>query len=238
MKKSIVAAALTLAFAAPAMAQEKAASPHTFAGNVTLATDYAFRGISQTNEKPAIQGGFDYSHASGFYLGIWGSNVSWLADLGGGISSSVELDVYGGYKGAISEDLGYDVGVLAYRYPGTYPTGFTDADTVELYGALTWKMLTLKYSRATTDLFGVPDSDGSGYLELNASFDLGDGWSATAHVGKQRVKNLSAADYSDWKIGIAKALPVGTLGLAYTDTDIDGSKIADGRLILTYGATF
>src|SRR5574341_1330912 len=109
--------------AANASAADAPASPHTFTGNVTIASEYIYRGIGQTNRKPALQGGFDYSHSSGFYAGIWGSNISWLADgnqvagsscatSGPCISSSIELDVYGGYKGTITGDLGFDVGVL------------------------------------------------------------------------------------------------------------------------------
>ena len=237
MKKLLLAATLGVAFAAPAFADEPA-GPHSFTGNVSIGSDYVFRGISQTNEKPTLQGGFDYAHSGGFYAGVWGSNISWLSDLGGGISSSVELDVYGGYKGAIAEDLGYDIGLLRYEYPGSYPSGFTSANTTEIYGALSWKMLTLKYSRSMTNLFGFDDSKGSGYLELNGSFDLGDGWGLAAHVGKQKVRHNSAADYTDYKLGITKAMGPGTLALAYTDTDISGSPIADGRLILSYSASF
>ena len=71
MKKSLIALALVSAFAAPVFAEEAAPTPvHTFTGNVTLASDYVFRGISQSQRQPAIQGGFDYSHASGLYAGF------------------------------------------------------------------------------------------------------------------------------------------------------------------------
>ncbi|OYW27068.1 MAG: hypothetical protein B7Z51_09365, partial [Methyloversatilis sp. 12-65-5] len=82
MQKTLIAAALASALAVPAFTAqaEEPASPHTFTGNVGLFSQYVFRGISQTNEDPALQGGFDYSHASGFYLGTWASNISWLKD--------------------------------------------------------------------------------------------------------------------------------------------------------------
>ena len=118
---------------APAAAET---SPHTTSGNVTFATNYVVRGLTQTNFKPAIQGTFDYSHSSGFYAGLFASNVSWYADgwepaakgvnsavYGGSgtdaISNSLEIDFYGGYRGKVA-DFSYDVGGIYYYYPGKY----------------------------------------------------------------------------------------------------------------------
>src|SRR5882672_11976371 len=115
---------LPLAFAAasasistPSTAQQAAATPPPppVTGNITLASEYRFRGIDQTFGKPAIQGGFDYSHASGIYLGNWNSNVSQGAGYPGG---NIEMDFYGGYKHAFG-DFGLDVGAIYYYYPGT-----------------------------------------------------------------------------------------------------------------------
>src|SRR5574343_1438133 len=120
MKKSLIARALVGAFVAPAIAEEAAPTPeHTFTGNMTLASNYIFRGISQSQNNPAIQGGFDYAHSSGFYLGTWASNISWLSDGRSDVSSSVEVDIYGGFKNTFGGgDWNYDVGVLTYNYPG------------------------------------------------------------------------------------------------------------------------
>ncbi len=105
-----------------AIAQQAAAAPaapeHTIVPKVSLYTEYEYRGISQTAEKPALQFNLDYSHSSGFYVGTWGSNISWISDTGPLAtpslqtpSANIEIDLYGGYKGAISGDLGFDVGV-------------------------------------------------------------------------------------------------------------------------------
>ena len=122
MRKTVLASALLASFvAAPAVsfAEDAAPAAPAFTSNVTLASEYIYRGIGQTNRKPAIQGGFDYAHSSGLYVGTWASNVSWLSDQAAGtISSSLEWDFYGGYKTAI-DDFGIDVGVLQYYYPGT-----------------------------------------------------------------------------------------------------------------------
>ena len=176
MKKLIAAAgfaALVAAVPSVGMAQDKKeASPHTFTGNLNLVSEYRYRGISQTNNKPAVQGGFDYAHASGVYVGTWLTNVSWLSDGGAGtVSNSLEWDIYGGYKGAVG-DFGYDVGLLYYYYPGKYPAGFNSPDTLEAYIAGSYKTVTLKYSHAMTDLFGFIDSKGAGYLDLTATYDL------------------------------------------------------------------
>ena len=127
MKKTLIAASLACAaggLPSFALAQAAAAQPeHTFTGNLSLASEYRYRGIAQTNARPAVQGGFDYAHASGLYAGTWMSNVSWLSDAGAGaISSSVEWDFYGGYQGGVG-DIGYAAGPPCYYYPGKYPSG-------------------------------------------------------------------------------------------------------------------
>src|SRR5690606_26384764 len=131
-------------------------------GEVTVVSDYLFRGVTQTDEKPALQAGLTWEHESGFYVGTWGSSISWLADSDPDVSSQVELDVFVGYAGAFGDSgVGYDVGANYYWYPGSYPPGFNSPDTTELYFGLSWNVLSAKYSYAITDLFGIPDSDGS-----------------------------------------------------------------------------
>jgi uncharacterized protein (TIGR02001 family) len=230
MRKSLMVAALLGTFAAPAavMAEEAAApaSPHTISYNVGLYSQYIFRGLTQTAEKPALQGGVDYSHASGFYAGMWGSNISWLQDFGAYSESSAEIDVYGGYKNTIGETgISYDVGLLQYYYPGNVKSGFTNANTTEVYGALGWKWITAKYSHALTNAFGVADSKDTYYAELNALVPIMDtGISIIAHVGKQEFDGSGndIASYSDWKLGATKGWDNGiNVGGYYTDTDAD-----------------
>lgn len=230
--------------ATPAFAEGAAASP--ISANVSLASEYVYRGVTQTREKLAIQGGFDYAHASGLYAGVWGSNVSWLEDAGAGASNSMEIDVYGGYKGSINDDFGYDVGVLHYEYPGSYPAGFTSPNTDELYVAGSYKMFTLKYSHSVTNLFGVADSKGSSYLEANANFDLGSGFSLGLHAGHQKIKNSSSLSYTDYKVGLTKDFGGGlSVTGAYIDTNADdslyvskGTKTADSRFVLSVAKAF
>ena len=238
MRKSLIAAAVAGLVSLPSLVMAQAAapaSPHTFTGNVGFATEYLYRGIAQTRGKPALQGGFDYAHASGLYAGVWGSNISWIGDAVAGASASLEIDVYGGYKGSLGGDFGYDIGVLTYNYPGTGKTvtGVQELkqDTTEVYGALSWKWLTVKYSHSTGALFGWPKNPGaltdkttgSGYLELNAAYDLGNGWGITGHIGDQKVKGNGPASYTDYKLGVTKDLGFGVVGLAYSTTNANDS---------------
>ena len=194
MNKLFAAAGLaamfsTLPVVAMAAEEKKEESPHTLTGNFGFASEYRYRGIAQTNSKPALQGGFDYSHASGFYLGTWASNISWLSDTGAA-SASLEWDWYGGYKGTVG-DLSYDVGGLYYYYPGSYTAAYrasaSKPDTFEVYAAGTWKWFTLKYSHSLTDTFGYKDSKGSGYLDLTGTYEVSPGVNVVAHVGNQVI---------------------------------------------------
>ena len=208
-----------------------------FTANVGLVSDYAYRGWSQTDERPALQGGFDYAHDSGLYAGVWGSNVSWLADADntGQVSNSLELDLYGGYKGTAGA-IGYDVGLLQYYYPGSYPKGFNSPDTLEGYIGLSWEFLSFKYSYAFTDLFGYDRSDGSQYYDLGAAVDVGGGFTLAAHVGYSDIKGQD--DYTDWKLGVTKEFGGFNFGLHYVDTDVNNADLADERVILSIAKSF
>lgn len=221
-------------------------------GSAALTSDYVFRGVSQTNEEPALQGGIEYAHDGGFYIGAWGSNVSWLSDIPGDISSSLELDGYLGYRGKAGDNIAWDVGVLQYWYPGDFPEGFNSADTTELYAGFTVTPIDtvsfgLKYSHAVTDLFGYADSDGSGYLDASANWSFVPGWTLNLHAGKQWIENNEDFEYTDWKLGVTKAFDNGfSIAAAYTDTDAEqalytnayGNKLADGRFALTLSKSF
>ena len=248
-----MAAALSLGGLAQAQQPQAPASPHTLTGNVGLYSQYIFRGLTQTDRSPALQGGFDYAHASGFYAGTWASNISWLQDSGGySAGGSLEWDFYGGYKWGFAPDWTLDVGGLYYYYPGDVTPGCTvglvgcpKADTFELYGGLSWKWLSAKYSYSMDNkTFGLPDSRGTYYLDFSLNLPLGDlskdmaGWTIMAHYGIQKyhgqiagvpLSNDDLASYDDWKIGISYALPKDfTIGAFYTDTS--------GANSLFYGA--
>lgn len=211
---------------APAATAAEPASPHTFTANVSLVSDYRYRGLSQTNRRPAIQGGFDYAHESGFYIGNWNSSISWISDADKSVSAPIEMDFYGGYKNTfkVNElEFNYDVGALQYFYPGGYTS--TRPYTTELYVGIGYGPVFLKYSQAVTNLFGIADSKYSNYVDLAVNWPLNI-WDLTlnAHVGYQTVQRVSGASYLDWKLGLTKDLGKGfSLALAYVGTNAKDS---------------
>ncbi len=232
MHKSLVTIAVlgtlalpSAAFAADAAPAAAPAPAYTVSYNVGLFSQYIFRGLTQTDKKPALQGGVDFSHASGLYMGAWGSNISWLEDGAYYDNSSLELDVYGGYRNTLGETgLGYDLGVLQYIYPGNKKTG-VKAETTEVYGALSYKWLQAKMSYITSkNGFANADARGTYYAELNANIPLADsGITANLHAGRQKFDGQALDDlytYTDWKIGAAKAFSNGVnVGAYYSDVD-------------------
>ncbi len=215
----LTAAAALSALPRLAFAEDPPASPLSF--NVGAISEYRYRGISQSRSKPALQGGADYAAASGLYVGTWLSTIKWIKDNGSiaGVdtgSTPLEWDLYGGYKGDIIKDsLTYDVGGLYYLYAGNkYDKLGANANTFEIYGALTYSVFTAKYSYSLTNLFGnggtgVPDSKGSGYLDLSANFDLGTGFTLTPHVGRQQITHYSQFSYTDYSLTLGKDLGSG-----------------------------
>ena len=190
--------------AAPAAAPEPVS---TLSFNVGAVSDYRFRGIAQTSFKPAFQFGVDYAHKSGLYVGAWSSNITWIKDYVGATDGTQEVDLYGGYKGEIMKDLTFDVGVITYQYPNnTADKVLVNANTTELYGALSFGILTVKYSRSNGNFIANPNSDGSSYFEMAAAFDLGNGYSLTPHVGRQAIPNQTnnAGDYVDFALTLGK----------------------------------
>ncbi len=236
MKSKLLNSLILAALAVPGVAMAADAPPVT--GNIALVSDYLYRGISQTAGKPAIQGGFDYTHPSGFYAGAWGSNISWISDPGSvdgaalspsATGASLELDTYLGFRNSFATDFSYDVGFLRYNYPGYYASGMTKGDTNEIYGLIGWKWVTLKYSYSLGDTFGISEAKGTGYIDLSASYTLeGPGITLGAHYGEQSYKGSTAdalvlagtdPSYSDYKLSVSKDFSGYVVGLAYSDTN-------------------
>lgn len=235
MKKVLALTALSLLPVASAFAQA-AAAPYTITGNVTLASDYRFRGFTQTGYKPTLQGGIDFVHSSGFYAGNWNSNV----ESGLYRGASLEMDFYGGYKFAAGP-VTLDVGGLYYYYPsGGDKGGLETSDQGELYIGASFSYFTAKFSYGLTNFFGAGDgtdvdTDGNYYLDLGFAYDLGQGWGINAHVGYQYVKNAKDLGWeddsvADYKIGVTKDLSGWLVGLAVVGTsDKSFALTADGH---------
>ncbi|THF61987.1 TorF family putative porin [Pseudothauera rhizosphaerae] len=243
MQKRILASALAAALlgSGAALAED---SP--FSANVSVVSDYAFRGISQTDQRPALQGGFDYAHDSGFYVGFWASNVSWLSDLEKGLdvnsSSSLETNLYAGYATELGP-IGVDVGLLQYYYPGDFDsewkaaTGSKSPNTLEAYVGLSWEFLSFTYSHTlSSHQFGVEDAKNSGYYDLGVAYEILDGLTLDAHYGYSDTRN--ADNYEDWKLGATYSYGGFDFGLHYVDTDIKDNRLADDRFILSVSRSF
>jgi uncharacterized protein (TIGR02001 family) len=285
MKKTVLSAAVLVLLASVAQAQAQTAAPadatpaaapavaapaatpeHTFTGNVAVLSDYRFRGISQTFRQPAVQGGFDYSHSSGFYVGNWNSNLSGNQYQNG---ASLEMDFYGGYKFDVMKDVQADIGLLYYYYPGSSigATGQT-YNNGEIYFAGTYKWFSAKYSYGLTDYFGLnastapvfagtaltPNggSKGSGYLDLNGNFEVADKTTLNLHIGRQTVSHYSALNYTDYKVGVSKDFGFATIGLALITTNandnywkvsnaatpVETKKLGTSTAVLSLSKTF
>ncbi|BET27484.1 uncharacterized protein (TIGR02001 family) [Limnobacter thiooxidans] len=256
MKKLVLVAAIAATtFGAVSTAQ---AVEVTTTANANITTDYKFRGISQTNAGPAFQGGFDAAFSNGFYVGNWNSNIN---NLGAG-SSGLEMDFYGGYAGSFANGIGYDVGALYYFYEGFSPAvNGPDADTLEVYGKLSYANAYAKLSYAVSDDYfaftaanGSTDLGGSTYLDLGYTLPLSDSLSLTAHYGitsfDKDLPNLRTGvggvdTYADYSLAATYALsPKYSVTAAYIETDNDAQAIfnnddiTDGSLVVTFSAKF
>jgi uncharacterized protein (TIGR02001 family) len=217
---TLFASSIALLHALPARADEAPSDPLSF--NVGAVSEYRYRGISQSRFKPALQGGVDYAAPSGFYVGAWASTIQWIKDAGG--DSRVEVDLYGGYKAEVANGLTLDVGLLQYVYPSNQLN--PSANTLEVYGALSFGPVTAKYSHSTTNLFGFADSKGSGYLDVAANVDLGHGLTLTPHVGHQTVAHRAIASYTDYSLTLAKDFSGLVLSGSVIGTDADKAAYA------------
>jgi uncharacterized protein (TIGR02001 family) len=249
-KKTTLALAI-FALAGGAMAQSAPApAPETspITANVTIVNDYRFRGISQSNFKPAIQGGFDYSHESGFYIGNWNSSISWISDAyspGGSlnlsgasqsISAPIEMNFYGGFKKElIAKGFASDIGVLQYYYPTSgIVAAYVNPNTTEIYAAQNFTLGPVagfvKFSYAVTNAFGNANSSGSYYPDLTINYDTGIwGITANGHIGYQYIagtapgaslSNNTQYSYTDWKLGFTKDFGGGlSAAIAYVGTN-------------------
>lgn len=220
--KSLVLAAL---IAAPLMASAQLSS------NVSLVSNYKFRGQDQdvsktTAVKPALQGGFDYAFSNGFYVGNWNSNINFNG------AGSLEMDVYGGYKGEHS-GVGYDVGLLKYAYPSQ-----ASANTTEAYLGLSYGSFSAKYSTTVSDQYFAMGTK-AGYLSVSYAQEISKGLTLKAGVGYTNFKDNTAAlpDFSDYSVGASYDLGD---GYSVTGAVVGATKKAEfgdgnkNRFILTF----
>lgn len=236
MKKLLVA---LMMFAGITVAQAQVT------GNLGLTSDYRFRGVSQTQNAPAVQGGIDYNHASGLYIGNWNSSVSSQMYTNG---SGVESDVYAGFKKEIFGKFTLDVGSYNYFYPRAGTNG--SYDTNEVYIGLGYKdLVSVKYSHALSDYFGTANSKNSFYVQADAAIPVAGKLSAVAHVGRTDVNNSSNLNYTDYNFGLAYDLQGWNLAAKYyindnktstfmTANTINGQRLYKDALVVSVAKSF
>lgn len=188
MKKLLIAALLLVSATAQAQVT----------GNVSVTSDYRFRGISQTQKASALQGGLDYSHKSGAYVGNWNSNVSSASYTD---SAGLEHDLYGGFKKEIAKGLVLDVGTYNYIFNRTNSKFDSNANTHELYLGLASGPFSIKASQSISDYFGLANSSGTRYLEANMNYPVVKDVTLDAHVGRTMYANHSNLNYTDYRLG-------------------------------------
>lgn len=238
----VLATALTLS--APVVSAED--SPHVFSGTVALTTDYLFRGISQTDREPAIQGSMDYTYTPyGFYAGVWASNVDekFVSD------GNIEMDFYGGFRGAFANNIGWDVGGIYYYYPGE--DNATTPHYGEIKGGLSYTFSDVALTPAlagtvyySPDFFG--ETGDAVYTDGSVGFSLPYGLGLGFHVGYQDVDDIG--DYVDWKVGLSKPLAGFVFNVSYSDVSGDDEELfcpppgfddlCDGTVVFTVSRTF
>ncbi|MGB1455577.1 MAG: TorF family putative porin [Spongiibacter marinus] len=197
-----------------------AASAAEISGNVTMATDYVFRGYSQTSEKGAIQGGFDVDFGNGFYVGTWASNVDFGSEV------TTEMDFYGGYAFDVAEGVGLDLGVVHFMYPGdeaalNYQEYIASVSVSDFSFGLVY----------SPDYFGDGNGDAT-VINLDYSMSVAENVSLDFHVGQTTTDEDGLVDdddsYIDYMIGANYDVADVTLTLAYYGTDVDNDAAADG----------
>jgi uncharacterized protein (TIGR02001 family) len=191
--------------------------------NVGFVTEYSFRGIAQSNEEPAIQGGFDISHSSGLYAGVWAANVEFG-------DATIETDVYAGYSGSVG-NFSYDLGAIYYAYPGSQNN--LNYDFYEISAAAGYDFQVFSASASVNyspEYFG--DSGNAVYTAVSVDVPLPYDFSANAHVGHQTIDDNAAfgtPDYTDWGVGLGYSWQGFDFSLSYIDTDLDEpTECADG----------
>jgi len=237
LKRNVLSAAIALASLAGVAVEAQA----DISANAALVSDYRFRGISQSNKNPAIQGGFDYAFENGFYLGTWGSTVDF--DSTEDFNGSLELDVYGGWGTEVGANSNIDIGYIYYAYPGD--DAGADGDYQEFYVNYGWRDLSLGVAYSD-DYYG--SSGPFWYLQANYDWSFVENWALSLHVGYNDFADdvfLSSDKgyYWDYSVGVTWSVVGVDLGLAWVGTnlnkeDVFGTSWGDDTAVFSLSKSF
>ncbi len=216
---------LGLVFSVPVSAQDD--EGFSLSANAALVSDYRFRGVSLSDKGPAIQGGFDVAHDSGFYIGTWGSSIE---NFGG---SEFELDIYAGYGGEIG-GFATDLGVLAYTYPGSDNTHY-----IEVYGSVSGEAGIAEWTLGAAYVWNQDNVGGTDnvYFYLDGGMPIGDTpLSLSTHLAYE--DGAFGNDKWDWSAGVSYDFDQFSISVSYVDTNIKGSRIAKAGVVAMLSASF
>lgn len=218
MQNNLKAAVLAALLLAPAAAFAQDAEESNFSWNLGLTTDYVFRGMSQTSRDIAVQGGVDYSFGdSGFYTGLWTSNV----DFGEFDGPTQELDMYIGYNTDIGESVNLDVMLTRYSYYGE-KAGYGSSDYNEVIAKIGLKDVATLTAGYTNDY--ANSGEDATYVAIGNSWEIASGYSIDANFGRSY---FDGSDYNDWSVGVTKSVDIGEISLRYHDTNLEGPRASD-----------
>jgi len=198
--------------------------------NASITSNYVFRGITQTDDSIAVQGGVDYVHEVGFYAGAWASNVDIETSPGSGVfNGGFELDLYAGYNFKLNEDVLFDVGYILYEY-----TDSGNADAADLYFGASFKDVSVTYYLG--DIDGGTNNDYS-YIDIKYSMALPSDFNLHVHYGNMS-SDAASSDYQDVAVGVSKEIEGFDVGLTLTTIDHDNSAAEDDIVFITASKAF
>lgn len=245
-QKLVNAAVMTAFMSGFGSSLASAGDEFAISGNVALTSDYRFRGISQSNEDPAVQGGFDVGFEPGFYLGTWGSSVDFGSDNDTGSFSTLELDYYGGWRGPVGDtDFGIDVGYIYYDYPGDTVDPKGDYQEFYVKGSWTTLVVGVNYSDdyyAETGEFWYYAADYSYNIIDELALGLHAGYNDFENDGDYTFLTNDQDSYTDFSVSLTYTWAGVGFSVAYVGTDLDeedyyGSDLAEDVAVFSIKKT-
>ncbi len=217
MNKTLLKLALSATLLTSSITSFNAIAVEGLSANVGVTSNYLWRGLEQTHGKSAVSGGIDYANDSGFYVGTWVSNADWADGM------TYELDVYGGFTGAINDSVSYDVGFVHYAYPDSVD----DVDFTEINASLSFGFISVGYA-VLADAEGADFGDDS-YISVDAAFELTSEIGLSLHAGTGTDDFYAGEDFFDYGVSLSKD----SFTFGASKTDLDGAA-GDVKFYISY----
>ncbi|HET6330877.1 MAG TPA: TorF family putative porin [Holophagaceae bacterium] len=229
LRQGLTVGGAFMAMAAPA---QEASATVPLHGYAELMSNYVGRGLAQSVGQPSVGVELELGRAEGIYADLDATSINWIDQLYPGDSVSVEVDGLLGYRHGFARDWFWKAGLLRLQFPGRYvqqSPPVAEPHTTEVFAYLAWKGFSGRLNYALTRAFGTPDSQGSWYLDLNATQPVG-AWTLGVHLGRKQARGVNPDSglpnnrfsYTDYKVSVERGLQPGlSLSLAETWTNAD-----------------